>query len=302
MNEPSTIDEPLARFIGSSGFGARGAVITDLDGTAVHEREGLPHISPTVEAGLAAIHQAGHQVIVNTMRFPQSVIRVFGREWHRITGHPIPLISLNGSQTGWIRPAANGEMLFDELDAFPLLGSEIREVMEGVRGIVAGGGDDLLVFFYPRDWTRGECIWTPRPDRIAQVQAKYRSASRVFHDTPDALEAELQSEPICMLFLLIDAPEDRLMAYQHTEITRFVTHAGVDKRHGAIALADHLKISLADSIGAGDARADNFLEAVGFAVIVGPGALGYHGLADTVRVDNPAMFGRALMTVAAALG
>jgi hypothetical protein len=301
MSESSDVETVLAQFLSESGFADDGAVLTDLDGTAVHEAEGRGFISAEVEAGLAEVHAAGRQVVVNTMRFPLSVMRVFGAEWFRITGHPIPLVSLNGSQVGVLRPDRDGALAFDELESFPLHDSEVREVMTGVRGIVDGGGDDLLVFWYPRDWRLGECIWTPRADHVQAVAAKYRSASRVHSGTPDDLEAELLAQPLCMLFLLIDAPEDRLMAYQHTERTRFVTHKGVDKRWGAQAIAHHLRLSLADSIGAGDAPADNFLDAVGLAVIVGPGALGYRGQRHTLRVDAPAQFGRLLRAAAAAI-
>jgi hypothetical protein len=290
--------EPCAKvldFVRTSGFARCGAVVTDLDGTVVHEDEGL---SPTVEAGLKAIHDAGRQVLVDTMRFPGSVISAFGRAWHGVTGDAIPLVSLNGSQIGLVQPGAGGALEFAEIDAWPLEASDVREVMRGVRGTVANGGDELLVFFYPRDWRRGEQVWCASEQRVDAVAAKYRSASRVFHAPLDALEAELLASPMCLLFLQVDAPRDRLMAYQHTEISRFVTRTGVDKRHGAQALAARLGVSLADSIGAGDAPADCFLDACGLAVIVGEGALTFRGRRDTVRVDHPATFG-LLMTAAA---
>jgi hydroxymethylpyrimidine pyrophosphatase-like HAD family hydrolase len=104
-----------------------------------------------------------------------------------------------------------------------------------------------------------------------------------------------------MVFLLVDAPQDRLMAYQHTQKSRFITHAGVDKRHGGAALARHLGVSLADSIGAGDAETDTFLDAVGFAVIVGNRDLAFKGLSRTVRVADPAAFGDMLTRLGDAL-
>ena len=91
------------------------------------------------------------------------------------------------------------------------------------------------------------------------------------------------------------------MAYQHTEKTRFVTHSGVDKRYGAEALARHLGVSLADSIGAGDAPTDTFLKAVGLAIVVGRPDLEYKGLADTVHVSDPMAFGHMLLHAATAL-
>lgn len=302
MADRTPFEPVLAQFLRESAFARDGAVISDLDGTAVHEVEGRGFISAEVEAGLAEMHAAGRQVIVDTMRFPLSVMRVFGAEWFRITGQPIPLVSLNGSQVGVLQPQDDGALGFHEFESFPLEPAEVREVMTGVRGIVEAGGDDLLVFWYPRDWRLGEHIWTPRADHVQGVAAKYRSASRVHGGSTDELEAVLLAQPLCMLFLLIDAPEDRLMAYQHTERTRFVTHKGVDKRSGAAAMARRLGVSLLDSIGAGDAPADTFLDAVGLAVIVGPGALDHRGRRHTVRVDEPAAFGRLLRAGAAMLG
>ena len=294
--------EVLHRFISEASFAESGAVITDLDGTVVHEVEGRALISPSVESGREAICDAGRSVVVNTMRFPLSVIRVFGNEWYRITRREIPLVSLNGSQVGHLKRLPDGQLGFVQVASFVLERSEIDEVLAGVRGRLAAGQDDLLVFFYPEDWRRGEAIWTARNDRRVHVASKYRSASRVICGDADFLEAELHATPLCMIFLLIDAPQDRLMAYQHTESTRFVTHVGVDKRHGADALAQHLGIDLAASIGAGDASADTFLNAVGLAVIVGNQDLKFRGRQGTVRVPSPADFGDLLMAAATALG
>jgi hypothetical protein len=130
------------------------------------------------------------------------------------------------------------------------------------------------------------------------VQHKYLSASRVFSGSVDELEAVLQAQPLCMVFLLIDAPEDRLMAYQHTQRTRFVTHRGIDKRHGALALAAALGVSLADSVGAGDAETDTFLDEVGLAAIVGNQDIGFKGRYDTVRLPDAPAFGELLMAIA----
>jgi hydroxymethylpyrimidine pyrophosphatase-like HAD family hydrolase len=293
--------QALARFVRTSAFAERGAVMTDLDGTAVHEVEGRALLSRSMERGLARVHDAGRQVLVNTLRFPLSVMRAFGPEWHRVTGDDVWLVSMKGSQVGRITACAGGQLAFEEIDAFPLTESEMGEVMEGVRGMRAHGVDDLLVFFYPRDWRRGEQVWVADPARVDAVRDKYRSASHVFAGGVQALDERLRAEPVCMVFLLVDAPQDRLMAYQHTQKSRFVTHAGVDKRHGGEALARHLHVSLADSVGAGDAETDTFLDAVGFAVIVGNQDLAFKGLADTVRVADPAAFGDMLMRLGAAL-
>jgi len=85
------------------------------------------------------------------------------------------------------------------------------------------------------------------------------------------------------------------MAYQHTQRASFFTRAGVNKRTGAEAMARHLGIDLAASIGAGDAPPDDFLAAVGFAIIVGDnGEVDYRGLAHTARVPDIASFGHLL--------
>ena len=151
--------------------------MTDLDGTAVHEFEGRIVIPDPVSHGLKHLRDLGRPVILNSLRFPLNVIRTFGREWYSITNAPLPLVSLNGGLTGYLVETAAGEIAFEEIDAFPLLASEIDEVLVGIEGLVAGGIDDLLLFFYPRDWTQGELIWTPVADRVPEVEGKYRSAS-----------------------------------------------------------------------------------------------------------------------------
>jgi hypothetical protein len=291
----------LLHFMRASRFVERGAVMTDLDGTAVHEIEGKVLLSQTMQDGLAAVHARGHEVLINTLRFPRSVISVIGDEWRRHTRADMPLVSLKGSQIGHVVATPAGALGFEELDAFPLNEAEILELMVGVRGMVDQGADDLIVFFYPRDWRQGEQIWTPREERIGHLRGKYLSAARVFSAGVQQLQDELLAQPQCMVFLLIDAPQDRLMAYQHTERARFVTHAGVDKRHGAEALARALDVNLADSIGAGDAETDTFLKATGLAVIVGNGSIDYKGVVETLRVPDPATFGEMLLAIADAL-
>src|SRR5256885_16065864 len=98
----------LARFLHSSRFAERGAVMTDLDGTAVHEVEGRALLSRSMELGLKRVHDAGRQVLVNTLRFPLSVMRVFGAEWPRGTGAAVCLGPMKGGQRGRLvtRPAA----------------------------------------------------------------------------------------------------------------------------------------------------------------------------------------------------
>lgn len=291
----------LRTFLADGRFDTSGAWMTDLDGTAVIEREGRIYLPPEVELGLKHVHDRGRPVIANTLRFPMSVISVFGDDWHRATGADLPLVSLKGAQTGRIVRSASGEVTFDEWHAMTLAESEIAEVMTGIEGMVDDGVTDLLVFHYGRDWRKGERIWTPDPGRVDPVRRKYASASAVFSGSVAALRETLLAEPMCMIFLLIDLPEDRLMAYQHTRRNNFFTHTGVNKRTGAETIAGHMGIDLPSSIGSGDAPPDDFLSAVGFAVIVGSNEVEYRGREHTVRVDGIADLGRLLAVVGESL-
>jgi hydroxymethylpyrimidine pyrophosphatase-like HAD family hydrolase len=299
---PLTLEqrERVDRFVSRSAFRTRGAVVTDLDGTAVLELEGRVAISRPMELGLARVYAAGRPVVLNSLRFPLSVIRTFGAEWYRIAGTPIPTVCLDGSLIGRVVRAGDGTLAYEELAAYPLTEREVREVTAGVRGVLASGADDLLVFWYPRDWRAGERIWTPRPERTAAIESKYRSASAVESFAFEKLEEALLAAPVCMIFLLIDAPQDRRMAYQHTRRSQFVTHRGVDKRFGAERMAEQLGVSLADSVGAGDAETDTFLCGVGLAVVVGsnPGALGLRGRCDTLHVADHRDLGELLERLA----
>ena len=299
MDEQSTPQlTRLRRFLDRHGDASAAHVITDLDGTALHERDGRVCIPASIERGIRRVHERGGSVVVNTLRFPGSVIAVLAPEWTRITGAPLPLVSLKGSQVGHLVKTADGNFAFDEAAAYPLGHEEIEEVMEGVAGMVEGGVDDLLVFHYPRDWREGELVWTPRAGRIAHVHDKYRSASRVFTGPVRALTDALLARDICMIFLLVEAPQDRLMAYQHTHGASFFTHVGVDKAHGTRAMARHLGIALERAIGAGDAEPDNFLNEVGLAVIVGNAELEYRGMHDTLRVPDASALGELLCAAA----
>jgi hydroxymethylpyrimidine pyrophosphatase-like HAD family hydrolase len=290
--------ERVDRFVAESGFSFRGAVFTDLDGTAVHEFDGRIAIPAPVEMGLKQVYEAGRPVAINSLRFPLSVMRTFGEEWYRIAGAPIPVVSLNGSLVGHVVQAPDRSLAYEELDAFPLLPAELDEILAGVRGLLDAGIDDLLLFYYPRDWKLGEIIWTPRADRLAGVARKYTSASAIQATPFEALREALLARPVCMVFLLIDAPEDRLMAYQHTKRTSFFTHQGVDKLHGARRLARALEVELKDSVGAGDSELDTFLAEVGLAVLVGGQDLEFKGRRETLRVDGSLELGEALFRLA----
>jgi hypothetical protein len=296
MGQP--VGSTIERFLAASDFMGLGGVMTDLDGTALHEERGRVFVSVPMETGLQRMSRLARPVVLNTLRFPLSVIRTFGKEWYAIARVPVPLVSLRGSLCGRLVQLPDGELGFEEFDATCLTDADISQVLSAVSALVDAGLDRLLVFFYPRDWRVGELIWTPTPARCGEVAAKYRSAARVITGDLAVLERELRRQPVCMVFRLIDIPQDQAMAYQHTERSSFYTAVGVDKRYGAQRIGTHLGIDLGHSIGAGDSPMDDFLSAVGLAVIVGDTALPFSGKHGTLRVPHPKALGELLQEVA----
>jgi hydroxymethylpyrimidine pyrophosphatase-like HAD family hydrolase len=293
------ITAKLRHFVNESSFVASGAVITDLDGTAVHEFHGKIAIPKEVELGLMRHYERGRPLILNSLRFPLSVIRTFGQDWYRLSNAPIPTVTLNGSLAGFVKRAEQSEeLVFEEAVAFPLTPAEITEALKGVKGILDGAIKNVLVFYYPRDWRVGEVIWTPVPENILAVKQKYASASAVTAVEFEKLQDQMLAEDICMIFLLIDVPENQLMAYQHTKRSNFITHKGVDKLFGARAMADLLKCDLRSSLGAGDTELDNFLAGVGLALIVGNNPLTFRGLVDTIALKDSLELGAVLFKAA----
>jgi len=299
MALPASQSAQLQHFFNHSKFEECGGLITDLDGTAIHEFEGRYSIPQSVQLGLDKIYDLGRPIVLNTLRFPLSVIRPFGQEWYKISNAPIPTVLMNGSQLGYIMQNNEGNFLYNEIDAFPLEPNEIAAVLQIVTSFIKNNDLDLLVFYYPRDWEQGEIIWTPLADKIEPVQKKYLSASKVYSSSLENLQADLHAQEICMIFLLIDVPQDRLMAYQHTKRNNFFTHNGVDKDFGAQKIADHLQFELKHSIGAGDSEMDNFLRSVGLAIHVANPLLSYESLVPPIKVKNSSEFGEILFELAA---
>lgn len=289
----------LQDFFNQSQFEELGAVITDLDGTAIHEFRGQYSIPQSVELGLNKMYELGRPVVLNTLRFPLSVIRTFGKEWYKISNGPIPTVLMNGSQLGFINRDKEGNFGYDEIAAFPLEQHEIEDALQPVMDFLNDNVHDLLVFYYPRDWKQGEIIWTPVEGKIPLVTNKYLSASKVYSCPLEDLRNDLLSQQICMIFLLIDVPEDKLMAYQHTKRSNFFTHKGVDKQFGAEQIAKSLQFDLKHSIGAGDSQMDIFLNAVGLAVHVGNIYLTFEGLMPAIKLNNSSEFGELLFELAA---
>ncbi len=292
-------DDVLRKFLMQSRFASDGAVVVDLDGTAVHEEHGRVYIPESVEIGLKQIYDLGRPVVLNSLRFPLSVMRTFGKEWLAIANAPIPVVSLYGSQIGYVTRDENEELCFEELDAFPLGAIEIDEVLEGVQGLLDGGVRDCLLFYYPRDWRMGEIIWTPVAEKVIHVKEKYTSASSVTAVELEKLREQLHAEDICMIFLLIEVSQDQLMAYQHTKRSNFFTHKGVNKLTGTEEIAKYLGFDLAHSIGAGDSEMDKFLEGIGLAVQVGSNPnFPFRGLTETVRINTSFELGDFLFRLA----
>lgn len=292
------VNEAISDFALGTGFTLRGGVIMDLDGTAVHEENGRTFIPQPVELGLKALYDRGRPVVLNSLRFPMSVMRTFGKEWLAISGSPIPTIAMNGSQIGYVQRDEKGELCFEEIAAFPLAAQEIDAVVTGVEALLEDDIRDVLLFYYPRDWRMGEIIWTPVAEKVTHVKEKYLSASSVTAVEMDKLQEQLHQEEICMIFLLIERPADDLMAYQHSRPSSFFTTKGVDKLTGAQAAAAHLGFEVTSSVGAGDTVMDVFLNGVGLAVHVGPRELGFHGLTKTIHVANSFELGEVLFHLA----
>lgn len=291
--------QTLEDFFYKSDFPDKGGVITDLDGTAIHEYQGKYTVPKSVELGLKKVHDLGRPVVINTLRFPLSVMRTFGREWYSISNAPVPTVLMNGSQLGYMIETSAETFGYEEIAAFPLEESEIDEVISNVRDLVTNGIDDTLVFYYPRQWTKGEIIWTPAGDKIPAIQNKYLSASSVYTSELNELHDALKAEDICMIFLLIDAPQDKLMAYQHTKTSSFFTRKGVNKLFGAEQISDQLNFSLPHSVGAGDTEMDTFLKGVGLAIHVGHNILPYHGKFPSLHVPGSHELGELLFELAA---
>ena len=294
--------EVLRDFVARSAFTDKGGIVTDLDGTALHEDQGRIYIPEPVEFGFRALHDRGRPFVLNTLRFPLSVLRTFGREWYSISNSAIPTVTLNGSLIGNVAQNSEGEMVFEEIEAYPLSAEEIDGTVDRLEELVEHDLKQALLFYYPRDWRVGEVIWTPVAERILPVKNKYVSASSVTAVELPRLRETLHSEDICMMLLLLDLPQDRLMAYQHTQRSSFVTRAGVDKLFGAHRIANLLPFDLASSVGAGDTEMDRFLSGVGLAVVVGDLPLEFRGGMGTLRLRNSLELGNVLFELAARLG
>jgi len=298
MSLSLSVENAIGDFAQRSGFTERGGVIVDLDGTAVHEENGRTIIPRPVELGLKSLYERGRPVVLNSLRFPLSVMRTFGKEWLAISHSPIPIVSMNGSQIGYVQRDERDELCFEEIVAFPLTANEIDAVITGVEALLDDNIRDVLLFYYPRDWRMGEIIWTPIAEKVTHVKEKYNSASAVTAVELAKLQEQLHKDELCMIFLLIERSTDDLMAYQHSKPSSFFTTKGVDKLTGTQAAADYIGFEMPASLGAGDTAMDVFLNGVGMAVQVGGRELGFRGLHSTIRVSSSFELGDVLFRLA----
>src|SRR5262249_5001457 len=149
-----------------------------------------------------------------------------------------------------------GELQFEELAAFPLSREEIHSMLGGLAQLTRDGIDDLLFFYYARDWRAGGTLWTPKRESIPLLRPKYVSAARVISVSIEQLTEELLHQDICMTTLFIDRPADKLMAYQRGRRSNFFTAAKVNKASGLRQLAARLSLAPEEALGAGDTEMD----------------------------------------------
>jgi len=291
-------DARLKDFLAQSRFRETGALMTDLDGTALREMNRRVTIAPEVASGLKALRAHGRPIILNTLRFPANVIRSMGPQWHAIQGGAVPLVSLNGGIGGMIERTASGAMGFEEIFAKPLTREEIETVLSELEAEMEAGAPDPLLFFHPRDWRLGETLWTPEEGRIPDLKRRYPHADRVISLEMGALRDELLSCDICLVLM----PHGDLPIYRQQQRRDFFTGGTADKLSGARRMTEALGVELAQSIGAGDTEMDVFLTGTGLAIRVGAQQLEYEGVVGTIDVADPEGFGATMLMLAGLLG
>src|SRR5215208_4839751 len=142
--------EPLRQFANDSDC-SKAFLALDLDGTTLLEDHGKVFISSSVEKGVKAIHDLNIPVVLNTLRFPLSVITTIGTAWYHIADAPILTVLLNGSVLGYIK-CTDGDLHYEEIAAYPMSAEEVRTMVGGVAQLLKAGIDDVLLFSYSRDW------------------------------------------------------------------------------------------------------------------------------------------------------
>lgn len=287
----------LQDFVCQPGFRQHGGLITDLDGTIVQHQDGNYTIPTEVLAGLKELYQVGCPVILNTIRFPISIINTFASVLYPIFQNPIPVISLNGSQWGYISPGINGEFCFSEVGAKSLNATEIKSFIADLRFLDEKKVPNITVFYYPRDWTKGEIIWSAEENRVSEMAQTYKSAARIYSGSRQLLEENLAAEDISMIFLLVKKDLIPGSHLQHN-LKDFYTAAGVNKLTGAHAFVNQQGFRLDNFIGAGDTPMDVFLKETGAVIKVGDLPLPFDCQAPIFPVKKVAGIGEVFTHIA----
>ncbi|KAA6436750.1 HAD hydrolase family protein [Dyadobacter flavalbus] len=285
----------ISDFTSRPEFIEKGGLITDLDGTVIQQHEGRYFMPEEVGAGLTELYLSNCTVIINSMRFPLSVINTFANDWYGMSHASIPLVSLNGSQAGYIHKEESS-FTFEEVMAFPLTADEIGHLISDVDAIL-NNGRSALVFYYPRDWKKGEIIWTPVQEKVDETRDKYRSASTVYSSNLDTLKEHLLAEDICMIFLLpVEVQSDT--PFQHTDHKDFYSHEQVNKLYGAKKFLSHLGLDMQHFIGAGDTPMDVFLKEAGLVLKVGKLNLNFECASEVIELEQIIDIAEVFTTVA----
>lgn len=286
----------ISDFCNRPEFMEKGGLMTDLDGTVIQQKDGRYFMPDSVKTGLTNMYEGSCPVIINTMRFPLSVIDTFADDWYHMSNASVPLVSLNGSQMGYINKEEKTGFTFEEVDAYPLKAEEIKKFMADVARILDNNGN-VLVFYYPRAWTKGEIIWTSDKEKVAETKEKFRSASKVYSCDLQKLHEHLDAEDICMLFLR-ETEAKAGMTYLQTDHKDFYSHKNVDKLYGAKKMISHLGREIDYFIGAGDTPMDVFLKEVGQAIKVGNMDLKIGFKSNALLLENVPDIGEVFTEVA----
>lgn len=294
----------LERFVGSSDI-RKGAWFIDLDGVIFNQdKRGKITVSKEAEGGIRDMLAMGCPVIINSLRFPVSLIKSVAASWLLMFEKEIPAVLLKGSLIGRFVKRA-GAIIFEEKIAYPLKEKEIDEIVNGVADSLESHLVDrphiLGVYFYPRDWRTGEIVWVPEGTRITKsVRDKFVNASEVFTCNIDELRMRIKKAGPCMVATLVD----KYRTDESRSPMDFYTTKDVDKASGTHKIAEMLGISLTDSAAAGDSLMDIFLNEVGLAVCVQSGKekLEFKGTNETLVVASSAELGEVMSSLARLAG
>ncbi len=78
----------IQNFVSLPIFRQHGGLMTDLDGTIVQHQNGHFSIPTEVQAGLNKLYQSNCPIILNTIRFPLSIIKTFAAVLYPLAQKP----------------------------------------------------------------------------------------------------------------------------------------------------------------------------------------------------------------------